>query len=171
MRPKRRQRLYVILGLVSLAAIAVGLTLYALRSNINLFFSPVQIVAGDAPIERTLRAGGMVKEDSVSRDGETLDVAFTVTDYVDEVEVRYDGILPDLFREGQGVVVVGELTRDGWIRADEVLARHDENYMPPEVAQALEEAGYSPEDYQAKAEEVGKKMEAQADGGDAERSN
>ncbi|HSP58957.1 MAG TPA: cytochrome c maturation protein CcmE [Halomonas sp.] len=167
MRPKRRQKLFVILGLVCLAAIAVGLTLFALRANINLFFSPVQIAAGDAPFERTLRAGGMVKEGSVSRDNDTLDVAFTVTDYVDDVEVRYSGILPDLFREGQGVVVVGELTQEGWIRADEVLARHDENYMPPEVAQALEEAGYSPEDYQAKAEEVGKKMEAQAkDSGD-----
>jgi cytochrome c-type biogenesis protein CcmE len=171
MTPKRRQKLFVILGLVSLAAIAVGLTLFALRANINLFFSPVQIAAGDAPIERTLRAGGMVKKGSVSRDTETLDLAFTVTDYVDDVEVRYSGILPDLFREGQGVVVVGELTPDGWIRADEVLARHDENYMPPEVAQALAEAGYSPEDYQANAAEVAKGMEAQAGDGDARQTN
>lgn len=171
MTPKRRQKLFMIIGLVSLAAIAVGLTLFALRANINLFFSPVQIAAGDAPLERTLRAGGMVKEGSVSRDTETLDVAFTVTDYVDDVEVRYSGILPDLFREGQGVVVVGELTPGGWIRANEVLARHDENYMPPEVAQALEEAGYSPEDYQAKAAEVAKRMEAQADGDDSRQTN
>lgn len=171
MTAKRRQKLFVVLGLVSLAAIAVGLTLFALRANINLFFSPVQIAAGDAPFERTLRAGGMVKEGSVSRDVETLDVAFTVTDYVDDVEVRYSGILPDLFREGQGVVVVGELTREGWIRADEVLARHDENYMPPEVAQALEEAGYSPEDYQAKATEVAERMQAQAGDDDSRQTN
>jgi len=163
-RAKRKQKLFVILGLVSLAAIAVGLTLYALRSNINLFFSPVQIAAGDAPLARQIRAGGMVKEGSVDRDKQSLEVTFTVTDYVDDLEVRYGGILPDLFREGQGVVVVGELQQDGWLRADQVLARHDENYMPPEVAQALEEAGYSPEDYQAKAAEVGKRMEAEQQG-------
>lgn len=163
-RAKRKQKLFVILGLVSLAAIAVGLTLYALRSNINLFFSPVQIAAGDAPLERQIRAGGMVKEGTVDRDKESLEVTFTVTDYVDDLEVRYSGILPDLFREGQGVVVVGQLQQGGWLRADQVLARHDENYMPPEVAQALEEAGYAPEDYQAKAAEVGKRLDAQGDG-------
>src|SRR5690554_7135539 len=106
MTPKRKQKLFMFLGLVSLAAIAVGLTLYALRSNINLFFSPVQIVAGDAPFERQLRAGGMVREGSVSRNPDSLDVEFTVTDYVEDVRVHYSGILPDLFREGQGVVVV-----------------------------------------------------------------
>ncbi len=164
MTPKRKQKLFVILGLVSLAAIAVGLTLYALRSNINLFFSPVQIAAGEAPIERQIRAGGMVKEGTVARDPDSLDVAFTVTDYVDDLEVRYSGILPDLFREGQGVVVVGQLQPDGWLKADQVLARHDENYMPPEVAQALEEAGYSPADYQAKAAEVGERLDAEAAG-------
>ncbi|MFG6178756.1 cytochrome c maturation protein CcmE [Halomonas sp. THAF12] len=161
MRAKRKQRLYVILGLVTLAAIAVGLTLYALRSNINLFFSPVQIAEGQAPFERQIRAGGMVKEDSVARDPDSLDVAFTVTDYVEDLEVRYSGILPDLFREGQGVVVVGRLQPDGWLRADQVLAKHDENYMPPEVAQALEDAGYSPEDYQDKATDVAKRLEAE----------
>ncbi|MBB3190757.1 cytochrome c maturation protein CcmE [Halomonas cerina] len=162
MRAKRKQKLFVTLGLVALAAIAVGLTLYALRSNINLFFSPVQIVEGEAPMERQIRAGGMVKEGSVARNPDSLDVGFTVTDYVEDLEVRYSGILPDLFREGQGVVVVGELQPGGWLRADQVLAKHDENYMPPEVAQALEEAGYSPEDYQAKAAEVGKRLEARA---------
>ncbi len=161
MTPKRKQKLFIVLGLVSLAAIAIGLTLYALRSNINLFFSPVQIAAGSAPMERQIRAGGMVKEGSVSRNKESLEVEFKVTDYVDDLEVYYSGILPDLFREGQGVVVVGELQSDGRFRADQVLARHDENYMPPEVAQALEEAGYSPADYQAKAAEVGKRLEAQ----------
>lgn len=162
MTPKRKQKMFVILGLVSLTAIAVGLTLYALRANINLFFSPVQIAQGDAPLERTIRAGGMVKEDSVARDSETLDVEFVVTDYVDDLDVYYSGILPDLFREGQGVVVVGQLQADGRFRADDVLAKHDESYMPPEVAQALEEAGYKPADFQAKAAEVGKRLEAQS---------
>jgi cytochrome c-type biogenesis protein CcmE len=147
MTPKRKQKLFVILGLVSLAAIATGLTLYALRSNINLFFSPVQIAEGSAPIERQMRAGGMVKEGTVSRDPESLNVEFTVTDYVSDLDVYFSGILPDLFREGQGVVVVGELQESGRFRADQVLARHDENYMPPEVADALEQAGYQPSDF------------------------
>ncbi|MBY5927881.1 cytochrome c maturation protein CcmE [Halomonas denitrificans] len=151
MRAKRRNRMLLVLGLVALCAVAVGLTLYALRSNINLFFSPVQIAAGEAPVDRQLRAGGMVKEGSVRRDSDSLDVSFVVTDYVDDVEVRYSGILPDLFREGQGVVVVGKLTDDGIIAADKVLAKHDENYMPPEVAEALEKAGYSPADYKQAA--------------------
>ncbi|KGE79393.1 cytochrome c maturation protein CcmE [Halomonas sp. ND22Bw] len=161
MRAKRKQKLYAVLGLVTLAAIAVGLTLYALRSNINLFFSPVQIAEGQAPLERAIRAGGMVKAGSVARDPESLAVSFTVTDYVEDLEVRYRGILPDLFREGQGVVVLGQLQPEGWLRADKVLAKHDENYMPPEVAQALEEAGYAPEDYQDKAAEVAKRLEAE----------
>ncbi|EPC02812.1 hypothetical protein L861_23650 [Litchfieldella anticariensis FP35 = DSM 16096] len=150
MTPKRKQRLFVILGLVSLAAIAVGLTLYALRANINLFFSPIQIAAGEAPIERQIRAGGMVKEGSVSRNPDSLDVEFVITDFVEEVEVHYSGILPDLFREGQGVVVVGQLSENGRLHADQVLAKHDENYMPSEVAEALEAAGYSSSDYAEK---------------------
>lgn len=159
MTPKRKQKLYVILGLMVLLAIAVGLTLYALRANINLFFSPVQIAQGEAPMGRQIRAGGMVKEGSVFRDPDNLDVAFIVTDYVDDLEVYYSGILPSLFREGQGVVVVGELQTDGRLYADKVLARHDENYMPPEVAQALEDAGYSPADFQEKAAKVGERLE------------
>lgn len=144
MTPKRKQRLFVILGLITLAAIAVGLTLYALRSNINLFFSPTQIAAGEAPIERQIRAGGMVKQGSVSRSGETLDVTFVVTDYQDDLRITYSGILPDLFREGQGVVVIGQLDSEGVLRADQVLAKHDENYMPPGVAAALKASGKAP---------------------------
>lgn len=159
MTPKRRQKLLIILGCLVLAGLAVGLTLYALRANINLFFSPVQIAQGDAPVERTIRAGGLVKEGSVIRDPQSLDVEFRITDYVDELGVAYSGILPDLFREGQGVVVIGKLQADGRFVADKVLARHDENYMPPEVAQALEEAGYSAADYQVKAAEVGRRLE------------
>lgn len=162
---KRKQKLYVILGLLVLASIAVGLTLYALRANINLFFSPIQIAAGEAPFERQIRAGGMVREGSVVRNPDSLDVEFTVTDYVDDVRVHYSGILPDLFREGQGVVVVGQLQQGGYIMADQVLARHDENYMPPEVAQALTDAGYKPEDFQQKAEAAAKRVEASASNG------
>ncbi|MAX32076.1 cytochrome c-type biogenesis protein CcmE [Onishia taeanensis] len=147
MHPKRKQKLFIILGLMTLAALAIGLTLYALRSNINLFFSPVQVAAGEAPVNRTLRAGGMVKENSVARDADSLDVTFVITDYVEDLEVRYSGILPDLFREGQGVVVVGKLDGEGHLMASEVLAKHDENYMPREVADALKAAGYSPADY------------------------
>lgn len=157
MTPKRRQKLVIILGALALAAVAVGLTLYALRANINLFYSPVQIAQGGAPIERTIRAGGMVKEGSVVRDPQSLNVEFLVTDYVDELAVAYNGILPDLFREGQGVVVVGKLSTDGRFIADKVLARHDENYMPPEVSQALKEAGYSPADYQDQPVEATKR--------------
>ena len=141
MTPKRKQKLFVILGLLSLTAIAVGLTLYALRANINLFFSPVQIAQGDAPMERQIRAGGMVKEGSVSRDPESLDVEFVVTDYVDDLEVYYSGILPDLFREGQGVVTQGMLDEAGLFKADEALAKHDENYLPAEAVEAMKRAG------------------------------
>lgn len=147
MTPKRRQRLFVLLGLTALAAIAVGLTLYALRSNINLFLSPAQIAAGEAPIERQIRAGGMVKQGSVERDTQTLDVSFVVTDYDDDLRVVYSGILPDLFREGQGVVVIGQLDGEGTLHAEQVLAKHDENYMPPEVAAALRASGKTPADY------------------------
>ncbi|WP_458524781.1 cytochrome c maturation protein CcmE [Onishia taeanensis] len=161
MHPKRKQKLFIILGLTTLAAVAIGLTLYALRSNINLFFSPVQIAAGEAPVDRTLRAGGMVKEDSVARDAESLDVTFVITDFVEELEVRYSGILPDLFREGQGVVVIGRLDGEGHLMASDVLAKHDENYMPREVADALEAAGYSPADYSS----AGDGKASPADGG------
>jgi cytochrome c-type biogenesis protein CcmE len=101
----------------------------------------------------------MVREGSVSRNPDSLDVEFTVTDYVEDVRVHYSGILPDLFREGQGVVVVGQLQHDGYIKADQVLARHDENYMPPEVAEALEAAGYSPADFQQKAAKIAERIE------------
>ncbi|MBZ9559443.1 MULTISPECIES: cytochrome c maturation protein CcmE [unclassified Modicisalibacter] len=144
MTPKRRQRLLALLSLVVLAALAVGLTGYALRSNINLFFTPSQIADGEAPVGRQIRAGGMVEKGSVVRDADSLDVRFTVTDFDSTLEITYSGILPDLFREGQGVVVVGKLADDGVLHADQVLAKHDEKYMPPEVADALEAAGKLP---------------------------
>ncbi|REC94790.1 cytochrome c maturation protein CcmE [Kushneria indalinina] len=140
MKAHRRQRLIIILVLVALAGVAIGLTLYSLRANMNLFYSPTQISAGEAPPGRSLRAGGVVRDDSVQRDQQTLDVTFTVTDFEEDVPVHYRGILPDLFREGQGVVIVGTLNERGWLEASEVLAKHDENYMPPEVDGALKAA-------------------------------
>lgn len=149
MTPKRKQRLIALLGLVVLAALAVGLTGYALRSNINLFFTPSQIADGEAPLGRQIRAGGMVEKGSVVRDADSLDVRFTVTDFDRTLEITYSGILPDLFREGQGVVVVGKLADDGVLHADQVLAKHDEKYMPPEVADALKASGKLPAGYGA----------------------
>jgi len=123
--------------------VAVGLSTYALRQNINLFYDPTQIAAGDAPADVRIRAGGMVEEGSVLRDTESLKVAFKVTDFTESVTVEYVGILPDLFAEGQGIVAMGRLNREGVFLADQVLAKHDENYMPPEVADALAKASES----------------------------
>lgn len=140
MHPIRRKRLTIILFLLAGLSTAVGLTTYALRENMNHFYDPTQIAAGEAPTDSRIRAGGMVKQGSVVRSGEDLTVEFQVTDFVSTVTVRYTGILPDLFDEGQGVVAVGRLQRDGVFVADQVLAKHDENYMPPEVSDALEKA-------------------------------
>jgi cytochrome c-type biogenesis protein CcmE len=126
--------LFLLAGL----AIAVGLTTYALRQNINLFYDPTQIAAGEAPLDTRIRAGGMVEEGSVKRDPDSLKVEFRVTDYNKSVSVEYVGILPDLFAEGQGVVAMGHMQPDGRFVADQVLAKHDENYMPPEVSDSLE---------------------------------
>ncbi|MFW6093578.1 MAG: cytochrome c maturation protein CcmE [Pseudomonadota bacterium] len=135
MNPKRRNRLVVVLFLVAGVAVTAGLVLSALSENLNLFYPPDQIAAGEAPVGAPIRAGGMVRDDSVERDGGDLDVRFVVTDHRgSEFEVSYSGILPDLFREGQGVLVQGELGDDGVFHAREVLAKHDENYMPPELA-------------------------------------
>jgi cytochrome c-type biogenesis protein CcmE len=120
---------------------AVGLTLYALQQNINLFYSPSQIAAGEAPLGRNIRIGGLVVPGSVQRDSNSLRVAFTLTDNAKQVRVSYEGILPDLFREGQGIVARGVLKDGGMVWAEEVLAKHDENYMPPEVSSSLKQAG------------------------------
>ncbi|SDX09579.1 cytochrome c maturation protein CcmE [Marinobacter mobilis] len=140
MHPIRKKRLTIILFLLAGLAIAVGLTTYALRQNINLFYDPTQIASGEAPLDARIRAGGMVKQGSVVRSDQDLTVEFEVTDFVSSVTVRYTGILPDLFDEGQGVVAMGRLHPDGVFVADQVLAKHDENYMPPEVSDALEKA-------------------------------
>lgn len=144
MNPKRKKRLTIVLFITLGAGVAVGLTLYALSQNINLFFSPTQIAAGEAPEGTRIRAGGMVVEGSVMRDPNSLKVEFEVTDFEHNLPIVYSGILPDLFREGQGIVAQGEIDSEGKLQAVEVLAKHDENYMPPEVAEALAASGKMP---------------------------
>lgn len=128
-----------LIGLV-VAGVAVSafLALQAFRENVLFFFSPTEVVAGDAPVERGFRLGGMVADGSVDREEGSLTVDFVVTDFANSIPVSYTGVLPDLFGEGQGVVVRGQMTENGSFTAEEVLAKHDENYMPPEVAEALE---------------------------------
>lgn len=138
MHPARKQRLMLVSLVVVLSSAAIGLVAFALRDNINLFYPPADVVAGKAPIDRSIRLGGMVVEGSIERSDTDLDTTFWVTDYEASVAVRYSGILPDLFAEGEGVVVEGMLDKGGALNATQVLAKHDENYMPPEVAAALE---------------------------------
>lgn len=141
MNPVRRRRLLFSLMLLAGAGAAVGLTLLALRNNIQHFFSPSDIVAGKAPAARSFRLGGIVQEGSVQRAPDSLRVRFTVTDRFHQQPVEYVGILPDLFKEGQSVVATGALDAATQLfKADQVLAKHDENYMPPEVADAIARA-------------------------------
>ncbi len=142
MHPVRKQRLLLVLFVVVFSSAAIGLTVYALRGNINLFFPPVEVAAGNAPVGQPIRVGGMVVDGSVQRSNDSLQVRFEVTDYQASVPVVYTGILPDLFDEGQGAVAAGKLDDQGVLQATEVLAKHDENYMPPEVAEALEASGH-----------------------------
>ncbi len=139
MKP-RHKRLAIIGAGVAAIAVAAALVLNAFQSNLVFFFSPSQIAAGEAPKDRAFRVGGMVQAGSLKRLGDGLTVEFIVTDTARSIPVTYKGILPDLFREGRGVVAQGRLGHDGIFRADEVLAKHDENYMPPEAAHALEQA-------------------------------
>ena len=154
MHPIRKKRLTIVLFLLVGLGIAVGLTTYALRQNINLFYDPTQISAGEAPVDVRIRAGGMVEEGSVLRDPDSLKVEFKVTDFNASVPIQYTGILPDLFAEGQGVVAMGRLDSNGRFVADQVLAKHDENYMPPEVADALEKAAKGQQKASGSAETV-----------------
>lgn len=150
MHPKRKQRLILVLFLVFGFSIVLGLALYALSENINLFYNPTQIANGEAPEGSRIRAGGMVVEGSVSRDSVTLANKFSLTDYNATINVEFIGILPDLFREGQGIVALGKLNAENILIADEVLAKHDENYMPPEVAESLQHQktdDYKTQDY------------------------
>ena len=141
MNTKRRKLLLTVIFIVTGMGIATALALKAFQENLLYFYSPAQIAKGEAPTNRPFRIGGLVKVGSVVRDAKSLAVRFVLTDTLKEISVDYDGILPDLFREGQGIVANGSLRPDGTFTASEVLAKHDENYMPKEVADALKAAG------------------------------
>ena len=137
MKP-RHKRMAIVVGVVARVGGAAALVLNAFQSNMVFFYSPTQVASLEAPVAKTFRLGGLVQQGSVQRDG--LNVNFVVTDTVKTTPVRYQGILPDLFKEGKGVVAQGQL-QNGVFVAREVLAKHDENYMPPEAAEALKRAG------------------------------
>ncbi|MGA7981179.1 MAG: cytochrome c maturation protein CcmE [Chromatiaceae bacterium] len=139
MKARHKRLIFVALGIVGVG-VAASLAISALRSNIAYFFSPSQVIANEAPKDRVFRLGGLVEKGSLARQADGLTVIFTVTDMAKSMKVSYTGILPDLFGEGQGVVTKGRLGQDGVFYADEVLAKHDESYMPPEVASTLKTA-------------------------------
>ncbi len=141
MKPRTRRALWIAAGLAGLA-VAATLVLNAFQSNLVFFFTPSQVAAHEAPQNRAFRIGGLVVAGSVVREADALTVRFRVTDTAQTIPVVFSGILPDLFREGKGVVAQGKLGSDGTFRASEVLAKHDENYMPPEAAEALKKAGH-----------------------------
>jgi len=139
MKPRHRRFIWIGAGLLALGA-AAALTLSAFQSNLVFFFSPTQVAAKEAPQGRAFRIGGLVEPGSLRRDADTLTVRFRVTDTAQTINVVYTGLLPDLFKEGKGVVAQGSLEPDGTFKATEVLAKHDENYMPPEAGKALQDA-------------------------------
>jgi cytochrome c-type biogenesis protein CcmE len=141
LKPRTRRALWIVSGLAALG-VASALVLNAFQSNLVFFFTPSQVVSHEAPQGRAFRIGGLVEAGSVVRDKDALTVRFRVTDTAKTIPVTYTGILPDLFREGKGVVAQGKLGPDGTFHANEVLAKHDENYMPPEAAEALRKAGH-----------------------------
>lgn len=141
MHPVRKQRLLLVIFGVIFSSVAIGLIVYAMRANINLFYPPSKIAAGEAPHNRTIRGGGCVKPGSVVRSKESLDIAFTLTDGAADVPVIFSGILPDLFAEGEAAVVNGMIDDKGVFRAEQVLAKHDENYTPAEVAEGMNDEG------------------------------
>ena len=134
---RRQRRMVLVLGIVGGVSIAGALALSAFRQNVTFFFDPTQVAAGQVPSGERFRLGGMVTQGSLHRAPGSLEVRFVVTDFSHDVPVSYTGVLPDLFREGAGVVAHGQMRHDGTFVADEVLAKHDEKYMPPEVARSL----------------------------------
>lgn len=138
MHPVRKQRLITVLLIVFASTLVVGLSAYALRENINLFYPPSKIISGEAPIGKTIKAGGCVVPGSFKQLDEGLNVRFSVTDGIGSIDVLYEGFLPDLFEEGEAAVLEGELSEDGVFMATEVLAKHDESYTPTEVAETVQ---------------------------------
>lgn len=139
MKPRHKKMAVIALS-VSALTVAVILVLNAFQSNLVFFFSPSQVAAKEAPVGKSFRIGGLVEEGSLKREGDGTTLRFAITDTAEVIRVVYTGILPDLFKEGKGVVAQGKIADDGIFYADEVLAKHDENYMPPEAASALEQA-------------------------------
>jgi len=142
MKRRHKRIAFILVGIAGLG-IATYFVASAFRNNLVFFFSPTQIVAKEAPINRTFRVGGLVQDGTLQRDKDGLTVRFTVTDTVASVPVVYKGILPDLFKEGRGCVAQGRIGTDGVFQADQVLAKHDENYMPPEAGQAIDKAKHA----------------------------
>lgn len=139
MKPRQKRFMFIAVALAGIG-LAVGLVLYSLRGNVNLYFTPTQVFNKEAPVGKSFRIGGLVEEGSLKRDKGGLTVNFVITDTVKSLPVVYTGILPDLFKEGKGVVARGVMEEGGLMRAEEVLAKHDENYMPPEAADAMKKA-------------------------------
>lgn len=139
MKPRQKRAMFIVVGVAGVG-LAVLLVLNALKSNVSLYFTPTQVMNKEAPQGRSFRIGGLVEVGSVQREKDGLSVKFMITDTVKSMPVMYKGILPDLFKEGKGVVAQGKMEADGVMHADEVLAKHDENYMPPEAADALKRA-------------------------------
>ena len=144
MKPRSKRLIAIACGLAALG-VATALVLNAFNSNLVFFFSPTQVAANEAPQGRSFRIGGLVEEGSIKRETQGLTTRFVVTDLAKTIPVTYTGLLPDLFKEGKGVVAQGKLGPDGIFRADQVLAKHDENYMPPEAAEALKNAAGKPQ--------------------------
>jgi cytochrome c-type biogenesis protein CcmE len=140
MNPVRKRKLVLLLFIVTILSLVTALVLYALRQNISLFYTPTEVAEGKAARNQIIRLGGMVVKGSIVRSKDDLGVQFQLTDFKQTITVSYRGILPDLFREGQGIVTLGELSDNRHFRAKEVLAKHDANYMPPEVKDALAKA-------------------------------
>lgn len=144
MRRRHKRIGFIVAGLAALG-IAAALVLSAFQNNLVFFFSPTQIAAKEAPINKTFRVGGLVEKDTLKRDNDGLTVRFTVTDTAKSIPVVYKGILPDLFKEGKGCVAQGHIGTDGVFYADQVLAKHDENYMPPQAGEAIDNAKHERE--------------------------
>ena len=147
MKPHRRKKLGIILFIAAGLSVAVGFTAFALKQNINMFYTPTQVAEGEVGAGQHFRIGGMVKTGTVLGATDSLKVNFVTTDFVSDVPIQYEGILPDLFREGQGIVAEGEMDAAGVFQASRVLAKHDENFMSPEVKAALDAAGASTDNY------------------------
>ncbi len=139
MTPTRKKRLLAVVLILIGVGIATAIFLTAFKENILFYKSPSEVLQGDYPKARNFRIGGMVKKGTINKSTTSLDVEFWVTDYAKDVKVQYSGLLPDLFRDDQGMIAIGQLDKNGVFQAEEILAKHDENYMPPEVAASMKE--------------------------------